>query len=386
MRALAPLLLSGCVIGADAKAEMRFQPILDARLRYEAVDQDGLRDASAATARLRTGFEIVRGDFAVLAESEATLALAGDYNSTTNGRTSFALVADPENIELNRAQLQYRGLPKTTVTLGRQRIALDDQRFVGNVGWRQNEQTFDAVRIESSVLGPVTLDLAYAWSDRTIFGVDSALQAIGGNNVFAGAGVQFGPVKVKTFAYLVDQDEAGRRQFSSQTYGLRVSGSVPLNGLTLGMIASYARQSDWQSNPLDYSADYWLGEVSFKRKAVTFAGGYEVLGASGAGAFQTPLATGHKFQGWADLFLVTPASGIRDLYASAVYAGPVSLQLVWHRFESDRQGIDYGTEWNAQVGFKPSKPIGVTLKYADYDADELGADRRKLWLQIDYVL
>ncbi|MBB4633286.1 alginate export family protein [Sphingosinicella soli] len=386
MRTLAPLLLAGCALAFDAKAETRFQPILDARLRYETVDQDGLRDADAVTARLRTGFEIARGDFAVLAESEATLALVGNYNSTTNGRTGFPVVADPENIELNRAQLQYRGLPKTIVTLGRQRIALDDQRFVGNVGWRQNEQTFDAVRIESGALGPVTLDLAYAWSDRTIFGVDSALQSIGGDNVFAGAGVQFGTLKMKAFAYLVDQDEAGRRQFSSQTYGVRASGTLPLHDFTLGMTGSYARQSDWQSSPLDYSADYWLGEVSLKRKALTLTGGYEVLGASGAGAFQTPLATGHKFQGWADLFLVTPANGIRDLYASAAYAGPVSLLLVWHRFESDRQGLRYGTEWNAQVGFKPSKPLGLTLKYADYDADQFGADRRKLWLQLDYVL
>lgn len=386
MRALAPLLLAGCALAIDAKAETRFQPILDARLRYEAVDQDGLRDAEAVTARLRTGFEIAHGDFAILAESEATVAPAGDYNSTTNGRTAFGLIADPENVELNRLQVQYRGIPGTTVTLGRQRIALDDQRFVGNVGWRQNEQTFDAVRIESRALGPITLDLAYAWSDRTIFGVDGALQTIGGDNVFAGAGAQIGPVKVKTFAYLIDQDEVVRRQFSSQTYGVRASGTVPLNSVTLGMTASYARQSDWQSSPLDYSADYWLGEVSLKRKALTFTGGYEVLGASGGGAFQTPLATGHKFQGWADLFLVTPANGIRDLYASAAYAGPVSLQLVWHRFDSDRQGIGYGTEWNAQVGFKPSKPLGLTLKYADYEADQFGTDRRKLWLQIDYVL
>ncbi|MGH6782345.1 MAG: alginate export family protein, partial [Sphingomonadaceae bacterium] len=276
MRALLPTLLAAGCIAAPAAAEAApaFKPMVDARLRYESVDQDGIaREADAVTARVRAGFELKQGDFAFLAESEATLAIVGDYNSTTNGRTLFPIVADPENIEFNRLQLQYRGLPKTVVTLGRQRINLDDQRFVGAVGWRQNEQTFDAVRVESSALGPVSLDLAYAWSDRTIFGIDSPIQAISGDNVLAGAGVKLGPVTVKGFAYLIDQDEPGRRQFSSQTYGARASGSVPLGkAAKLNLTASYARQSDWQDNPNDYAADYWLGEAAVQVKGLTLTG------------------------------------------------------------------------------------------------------------------
>ena len=50
-------------------------------------------------------------------------------------------------------------------------------------------------------------------------------------------------------------------------------------------------------------------------KGWRIGGGYEVLGADDGAAltsFQTPLATLHKFQGWADKFLTTPPNGIRE--------------------------------------------------------------------------
>jgi len=138
-------------------------PILAARLRYEWVDQANLpNDADAVTFRIRGGAELKAGDFSFLAEGEGTAALADHYNDTLpkNGVEPYPTVADPENLELNRLQVAY--LHKGTgVTLGRQRIVLDNARFVGNVGWRQNEQTFDAVRGQAKI-GPVSLDATYS--------------------------------------------------------------------------------------------------------------------------------------------------------------------------------------------------------------------------------
>lgn len=400
MRRLPLLIATGAALAAAPAAAqpITLKPIVDARLRYEGVDQDGLpRDADAVTLRLRAGGELVSGPWSLLVEGEGTLALNEAYNSTTNGKTTYPIVADPQNIDLNRFALQYRGLKKTVVTVGRQRINLDDQRFVGSVAWRQNEQTFDAVRVESGALGPLNVDLTYSWSNRTIYGVDSPFQSIGGDNLLAQAGMKLGPVTAKGFAYIVDQDQAGRRQFSSQTYGLRAVGAFPLSkAAKLTLIGSYARQSDYHNNPNAYAADYLLGEAAIAAKGFTLTGGYEVLGAShksGAGAaftsFQTPLATLHKFQGWADKFLTTPGNGIRDLYASAGYVVPkttVSMLVVYHRFDSDRLSIDYGDEWNAQVGFKPTRHTALLIKYADYRAKAFATDTQKLWLQLDYVL
>lgn len=378
--------------------EIKFKPLLDARLRYEHVDQAGLpKDADAITARIRSGFELSDGPWSFLAEAEGTLAINEAYNSSVNGKTLYPTVADPENVELNRLQIQYKGIKKTVITVGRQRINLDDQRFVGSVGWRDNEQTFDAVRLESAALGPLSVDLAYSWSDRTIFGIDSPIQAINGDNVFAGVGAKLGPVAVKAFAYLVDQDQATRLQFSSQTYGARATAGFALSKkVKLGLVGSYARQSDYKHNPNNYAADYWLGEAALSGKGFTLTGGYEVLGASSGAAFtsfQTPLATLHKFQGWADKFLTTPGNGVRDLYVSAGYAlpkptkiGGLSAVVAWHDFRSDRLSQHYGTEWDAQVTLKPHKRIALTAKYADYNAKSFATDTKKFWLQLDYIL
>ena len=172
MRAF-PILLAGLVSTPALAGPITLKPLVDARLRYEHVDQEPLpRDADAVTLRIRSGVEAKAGDFALLAESEALLAISERYNNGLNGKTGFPLVPDAQNIELNRLQLQYRGLPKTIVTVGRQRINLDDQRFVGSVAWRDNEQTFDAARIEWSGVKNLKADVTYAWSDRAIWGIE----------------------------------------------------------------------------------------------------------------------------------------------------------------------------------------------------------------------
>lgn len=383
-------------------AELVLKPLIDARLRYESVEQVPFaEDASAVTARVRAGVEAKKGAFAVLVEAEGMLAISEDYNSGVNGRAAFPIVADPQNIELNRAQIQFTGLPKTVVTLGRQRINLDDQRFVGSVGFRQNEQTFDAARIEWSGVKDVKADVTYAWSNRTIWGIDgfgARQQAVSGDNVFANLAYKHRIGTLSGFAYLVDQDEAAISGFrmSSQSFGLRFAGAAPLSkAAKLTYAASYARQSDYHRNPNDYSAAYWLAELGGEAKGWKLLGGYEVLGASTGTAltsFQTPLATLHKFNGWADKFLVTPPHGLRDAYAVLGYTKPkfagfdsIGLSATWHDYRSDRLGLDYGDEWGVQLAAK-RKQYSFTLKYADYNAKAFATDTKKFWASVEWAL
>ncbi len=395
--------LATALLTAPAFAEpVTVKPLIDARLRYESVDQVPFaRDADAVTARVRAGFEAKSGAFALLVEGEGTLAISERYNSGVNGKTTFPIVPDPENIELNRAQLQFTGLPRTVVTVGRQRINLDDQRFVGSVGWRQNEQTFDAARIEWSGVKNVKADVTYVWSNRTIWGVDgfgARQQAVSGDNIFANLAWKHKFGTLTGFAYLVDQDEAAISGFrmSSQSFGVRYAGAYPLSkAAKLTVAASYARQSDYHRNPNDYSAEYWLGELGVETKGFKLLGGYEVLGADGGAAltsFQTPLATLHKFNGWADKFLITPPNGLRDAYATAGYtfpkAGPftaLGLTATWHDYRSDRASQDYGSEINLQIAAR-LKRFGVAIKYADYDADTFATDTSKFWAQVEWAL
>jgi hypothetical protein len=382
-------------------AGITVKPLLDTRLRWENVDQDGTaKDANAVTFRARIGAELKSGDWSLLGEGEGTTAIVERYFSGLNGKTQYPLVGDPANFELNRLQLQYKGIKRTTFTVGRQRINIEDQRFVGSVGWRQNEQTFDAVRAEYGTPKGLQLDLTYAWSDRTIWGIDGAgarQQAISGDNVFAEASYPTPVGKLSGFAFLVDQDEAAVQGFrlSSQSYGARLAGSRALSkSVKLTYALSYARQSDYHHNPNDYAADYYLIDAALDIAAFMVGAGYEVLGADKGAAltsFQTPLATLHKFQGWADKFLTTPPNGVRDLYGSAGYTlkkplglDAINAQLVYHRFNSDRLSQHYGNEWDALVAAKKGRWT-ATAKFASYDADKFATDTRKLWLQLEWA-
>ena len=375
--------------------------LLDFRLRWENVDQDGFdREANVTTLRGRAGAELTSGNWSLLAEGEGTVAPIENYDSGLNGKTAYPLVADPENIELNRLQVQFRGLEKSLVTAGRQRINIEDQRFVGSSGWRQNEQTFDAVRFEYGDPRGFKADLAYSWSVRTIWGTDGngvRQQAIGGHNVFATISHPTPVGTLSGFAFVVDQDEADVQGFrlSSQTYGVRLAGSRTLSkDAKLNYALSYAKQSDQHRNPNDYLADYWLADVGLELGSAKFGLGHERLGADGGiplASFQTPLATLHKFQGWADKFLTTPPNGIRDWYSSAGYgwkkaAGldAINATIVYHRFNSDRLSLHYGNEWDAMISAKKGRWT-ASAKAAAYDADEFATDTRKFWLQLEWA-
>ena len=396
------ILLAVAVITAPAPALAQdVMPLLDARLRYEQVDQDGIaKHADALTFRLRAGAEFSSGDWSLLAEGEGTAALVEHYDSGLNGKIQYPIVADPENIELNRAQLQYRGLRKAVITLGRQRIKIDDPRFVGSTAWRQNEQTADAIRLEYGDPKNLKVDLTYSWSVRTIWGVDGTgarQQAIGGNNVFATVSHPTPVGTLSGFAFLLDQDEADVQDYrlSSQTYGLRLAGSRLLGkDAKLNYALSYARQSDHHRNPNDYSADYWLADLGAEIGSLKLGLGHERLGGDNGlpmTSFQTPLATLHKFQGWADKFLTTPPNGVRDWYGSAGYGwkgaiglDAIKVMVVYHRFASDRLDLRYGDEWGAQLSAKKGLWT-TTAKLAAYHAGEFATDTTKFWLQVEWA-
>jgi Alginate export len=389
--------------GAPVKVsnDLTIDPIIEARLRYEGVDQPAT-DADAVTLRLRAGAEFKHSSgLSFLAEAEGTLAIDDNYNAfpfaiaDSQRRTAYSVVADPMNVELNRLQLQYKHAG-ATLTVGRQRINLDDQRFVGAVGWRQNEQTFDAVRGEAKI-GPVSLDGTYAISQRTVFGVEAGPRtAYDGNFVFLGAGAKLGPIQAKAFSYLLDYDQAEQlgtlalSNADTQTYGARATATFKLSAkANLNLMASYARQMDWKTNPVNYGVDYLAGEAGVVAGPVTVTAGYESLGGTGVRAFQTPMATLHKFNGWADLFLTTPANGLEDFYAGAAVRFPkvtalpgLNANVAYHRFNSDVGSVHYGDEWDASLGFK-IKQFTILGKYARYNADLFGVDTTKLWLQIE---
>jgi hypothetical protein len=367
------------------------KPIIDLRLRSETVRQTGIaQDARAVTLRGRLGFETGKlWDTQLLAEAELVWPLSADYNSTINGKTQYPIVADPEDYALNRLQLTNTSIPGTTLVLGRQRMNLDDQRFIGASGWRQNEQTFDALRVTNHSLRNLTVDLAYIDQVNRVFGEESPVGIYRGSTYFANVSYQTAPGKLTAFAYLLDLNKAPTD--SSSTVGLRFAGEHAFKGIKYGYAAAYGTQREYADNPLNYRDDYFAVELAATLREFSLTGGIEVLQGDGTKGFTAPLGTLHKFQGWADKFLTTPANGIDDSYLALGYAkkslgvfDSFALIASAHKFKSDRLAIDYGKEFDLQAQLK-RRGYTLLLKYADYSADAFATDTRKFWVELDYL-
>lgn len=405
-------LATPCVVGAAdfgviGGALTESKPIFDARLRYEDVDQTPLaEEADAETLRVRLGFETGKAwNTTFLAEGEAVTHLDGHYrNDTSRARNlAYPVIPDPESEEINRLQLVNTSLPNTTLTLGRQRIVLDDQRFIGNVGWRQNEQTYDAVRIVNKPLPALTLDATYLNQVNRIFGRESPQGRYHGDGVLTNIAYQFGFGKLSAFGYLLDFDPItyvptalNPVRVSNETWGTRFAGERPLSKIKLAYAATYAKQSDYGNNPLTFDLDYYSLELTGTYRQYSLTVGNEVMEGNGVVGFATPLATMHRFHGWADKFLTTPANGIDDRYASVGYLAKgvamldtLAATVVYRDFESERLAQDLGTEVDLQVQAKYQRFVAL-VKVALYDAHEgktpaAYQDTTKYWAQLEYV-
>lgn len=369
---------------------------VDLRYRFEGVDQDGFEDeAKASTLRSRiTLASGAIGGFSALVEADNVTSIGvSDYNSTENGETEYPVVADPEGTEINQVWLAYTADGLSTHA-GRQRIVQGNQRFVGGVAWRQNEQTYDGLRVQWSPRQKLNVDLSYIYNVNRIFGPNDGASPADweGDNVLLRA--SYGVAKGHTitgFGYWLDIEEqrryvAGKTvDNATDTYGIEYDGEFEM----LLLHAAYARQSEAGDSSLDYEADYYNLEVGAKVESFAVKAGYEVLAADNGVGFKTPLATLHKFQGWADKFLATPGDGIEDIYLSATGSfGAVTAMAVYHDFQAESSNADSGTEIDLSATWKVNQQFTVQAKYAAFATDdaERFADTDKLWLTLQLKL
>ena len=367
---------------------------LSFRLRYEDVDIDNLAGDEANALTLKTRLNYKTGmyeGFSAFLEMDNVSELDGNGYPTSKGLKNTGnfpgktIIADPVGTEINQAYLSYtKG--KTTTKYGRQRIILDNQRFVGGVGFRQNEQTYDAFSITHNCECNTKVFYAHINNVNRIFGendpfvsdTDSRSDLLNINYSGWDAG------SLVFYSYLLDEKTSDTQY---DTYGLRFSG----NNEGLGYQLEYATQEKELSNGTEFDADYLLAEASLKVDAVKFALGFENSQSdNGNFGFATPLATAHKFQGWADQFLGTPNEGIKDIYFSAGgKLGGVKLLAVYHDFTSDTDNLSGDDDLGSEFGFVASKKFGdygLSLKYANYsdgDSSFNKADTEKLWLTVN---
>jgi hypothetical protein len=382
------------LIFSNIKAKGEIRP------RYEYVDMDGLEEtANAFTNRLMLG---VGADLfqtsGLSVYLEATNVIGNDdFFDTTKDDVSdkgvYPIVADPDQTRITQAYVDWK-VGSTLVRVGRQGVNLDNQRFIGTVNWRQMPQTYDAVALVNNGIENLNLLAAYVWQVNRIFAKDSMpiLDSDRGDQFDTGsvllhASYKFDDMLTLTgYGYLI--------QDLHDTWGIAATGKYGFDGGNLSYRAEYAVQTDPSFDDVltdpTADADYYNIEANMVMNGIIAGAQYEVLGAGddGNGPFSTPLATLHAHNGWADMFLGTPADGLVDLNFKLGYkaAGFGVAKVIYHDFSSDRGDTDYGTEWDVVYKNKIPGVKGVTglLKAAFYNADEYKVDTTKFWAMLDY--
>lgn len=359
------------------------------RYRIETVDQETVaKDAKASTLLTRATIKTnwTSKIDSVLEFDDVSELGMDDYNAgagNTPDRTMYPAVVDPVGTEVNQAFARYNG-ESVKVGLGRQRILIDNQRFVGGVGWRQNEQTYDSVTVKSNFTGNLSFDYAYVFNVNRIFGeaVDDGDHTH--NTHLLNLDYKMNAGKLSGYVFSIDNEDA--LALSSNTFGLSFAGKAG----DFAYRAELATQSDTGDNPNNYSANYYLLDATYNINSFSVGAAYEVLGGDvdGGQGFTTSLATAHAFQGWADLFLATPAAGIEDFYIKGSYAtNGYKFLAVYHDFSSDEGSIDYGTEFDFSVSKSFNKNLSGLVKYANFDGEAgVKPSVTKIWFMLTYKL
>lgn len=390
--AMAVGLMSSPTWAADSLSEAFSQgdANLSFRYRFEMVDQGNFdRDANASTLQTRLNYQskTYKG-FSFFIEADNVMEVFGDNYNAGAGNTpnngQYPVVADPTGTEINQAWFDFVLSDNNSLKVGRQRIILDNQRFVGGVGWRQNEQTYDAVSFDANIAGS-KLFMSYIENVNRILGDDVAAGDHDNQTFLANwSNTWQDRYKLTAFYYNIDNEDAAA--FSTATYGASFKTHWPIGDNKMTFAAEFALQSDVHNNPVNYDANYMRLDLGIALEQVTFFGGYEMLEgeANRAGAaFRTPLATLHAFNGWADQFLGTPGQGLEDTFVGA--KGNIDgfkWMVKYHQFDAESGAGDFGSELDFSVSKKLNKNFSALLKAAQYDAVDIKADTNKFWLML----
>ncbi|WP_293445457.1 hypothetical protein [Persephonella sp.] len=383
------------------------KPYLEFRPRYEYVDVDKStkKEANALTIRTKIGVNIgtvlgVNGLSATL-EAIDVSALIDEYDPQ---RTQYENVADPDNTRITQAYLAYK-FGNYVFIAGRKYVAIDDHRFIGTVGWRQMPQSLGVLAVAGKPIQNLDFLLAGVYERKFVVDSKNMDWALDKMPIVLDVNYKVVPqLRVKGFAYLLTDIH--------NTYGIKASGAIGLgNGVKISYLGEYAKQTDpyekdnANTKP-DIDTDYYRVKVG--ASAMGFFGNvmYTYFGDKNgkAAGFSVPLATNHKWDGWADVMLAGASGGfdygLNEWCFSVGYKNPAigKIMVAYLTFDSAKDpagavGKSVGSEIDALYAKKLTKRLSFLAKAAWYNADDgyyTGGslkgtnDVTKYWLQLDY--
>ncbi|MGE3613287.1 MAG: alginate export family protein [Sulfurimonas sp.] len=387
------------------------------RARYEMVDAKQTPDipnANAFTNRLTLGVSadlLGTSWLSAYAEMTDVRALNDNYNSQVNNSNN-EVVLDSEQTRVTQAYLDMK-YGKTKLRVGRQGFNLDNLRFVGTVDWRQMPQTFDAYTLTDSTVENLNLFASYVTQVNRVTHESLATGNWDTRTLLLNASYKVMPeLKVTVYDYMIGEGTGNLATGGngSDTYGIALTGEVKVaEAAKLTYRAEYAEQTDpsmensGSTTNINVDANYMNLQLCADVSGILAGIQYEALsGANDSGtetAFQTPLATLHAHNGFADMFMTTPEDGLEDLSISLGYKSKEfgMLKATYHDYTSEVGSVDYGTELD--VTYARAIPgvnnLSGLLKVADYNADSSTAgdilagttrnvDTTKFWAMLDY--
>jgi len=365
------------------------------RPRYEYADDSVNDEANAFTTRfalsVKTGLVGIEG---LSAFGQIMAVTNFGYDKYAPEQPGYALIADPQNSRVTQAYLDYK-IGDTSISAGRQMVNLDDQRFIGAVGWRQMPQTFMGYTLKNSSIENLDLMAMYV-TDR--YGVTDALTT-GTESAFLHAHYNAMPeLQLSAYGYLL-----GHQVFGSDTYGLMASGKIGMFNYIAEAATQQDASLDYESNGKpDVDAMYFRGDISTTYNGFIFGAAYESLGDADGNThgFTTPFATLHKWQGFADVFLgytaISNTYGLDDLYGKVGYTNQKygTLLAFYHTFSAQETlpntSDNAGDELDLLYTYNFSNGLNFLAKAAFFsgESDSVIAsaqnDVTKYWVQLDY--
>jgi hypothetical protein len=365
------------------KPEPWIKPTIDIRARYEYGDVDGFDQSHALTFRERLGLKTIEWNgLSAFIEGEFTQAAIDNYNSGA-GPTAEPFdplnttIPDPETNEFNQGYIQYSGFD-TVAKVGRQKIVYDNAAFIGNVGWRQNEQTFDAISFTNKSIDGLTFNYAFVNQVNRIFGSDADSPISAGpppftNVEYVGADVHllnasYSGIKGLTlggYAYIMNFEDLGA--WDNNTFGISAKGN--LGGIDLyGEFAYQDKAGTLGEGTATYA--HTTATKTFGSQSITV--GFESLGAG----FKTPFATAHAFNGFADVTdggrISGAHNGLSDIYLS--HTTPLFLGIKWmnsiRALGDNDMTAGYGWEYDSVLTKKFDDNFTAIAKFAHFESED----------------
>ncbi len=316
-------------------------------LGYEYSDLSGNpnRAANGLISRTRVNYQTANfNGWDARVQAQYVGPLAGRYGP---GDAGYDTIADPEAFRMHQAYLAYTGYDSHG-RIGPQEIILDNSRFIGNIGWRLNAQSFNAGSVKNESIENLKLYYAYADSINEINGtINHARQyhmlngeyKLGKNNQIAG------------YAYLQRNDKSANNS-KVDTFGLRAWGKT--SSLSHELLAAAQRDAYYASA---------FGELDID--IIDVGAGVEYIsgGETNQERFQTLNGTAHKFNGWADQFLGTGGGlrgGLVDIYGQISVLPVENLKLmgIYHYFNTaDKTTTGFSGEYGQEIDLLAKYPV-----------------------------